>query len=225
LIANSPVSVPGIPPLEWIFRGMKVYDFDPHLLRNTIPIIGKKELEKDGGNLPLVIKWILDDPDKRDAFLGLVRDILPFVDDFAVEKFMDSSLLLKIREVNSGGRYFPAAMLSDGTINIAAIILALFFEERPVIVIEEPERNIHPYLIGKLSGMLQDAATRKQVIVTTHNPEMVKYVGINDLLLIARDREGYSRVQKPADFKEVTQFLEDEIGLDDLFVNNLLGLE
>ncbi|MBP7121291.1 MAG: AAA family ATPase, partial [Methanolinea sp.] len=31
LIMTLPVFVPGIPSLEWIFRGMKVYDFDPRL--------------------------------------------------------------------------------------------------------------------------------------------------------------------------------------------------
>lgn len=223
LIMNTPVAAPGIPPLEWIFRGMKVYDFDPRLFKKAVPMVGKSQLEKDGANLAIVIKSIIDDPDRREAFMGLIRDILPFVEEVAVEKFMDMSLLLKLREVYSEDKYLPASMISDGTLNIIALIIALYFEERPVTIIEEPERNIHPHLISRLVSMFKDASAKKQIIITTHNPEMVKHVDINDILLISRNREGFSEISKPAGKSEVRAFLEHEIGIEDLFIQNLLG--
>jgi predicted ATPase len=225
LIVNIPLNVPGIPPLEWIFRGIKIYDFDPRLLKKAAPMLGKTELEKDGSNLAIVVKGICEDPERKIAFLNLVRDMLPFVDDIAVEKFLDMSLFMKVREVYSGNKYIPASMISDGTINITALIVALFFEERPVTIIEEPERNIHPALISKLVAVLKDASKRKQIIVTTHNPEMVKHVNIEDITLITRDREGFSHLSRPVDKKEVRTFLEHEIGIDELFIQGLLGLE
>jgi len=225
LIMNLSLPVPGIPPLERIFRGMKVYDFDPWLLKRAVPIMGKTELEKDGSNLAIVIKNILEDPAKKSEFLTLIHDILPFVDEVAVEKFMDMSLFLKLREVYSRNKYLPASMVSDGTINIMALIIALYFEKRPVTVIEEPERNIHPYLIGKLIEMLKDASRTKQIIITTHNPEMVKHAKLDDILLISRDRDGFSRVVRPGTKTEIRTFLEHEIGIEDLFIQNLLGLE
>ncbi|MCU0631418.1 MAG: AAA family ATPase [Methanolinea sp.] len=225
LIMTLPLFVPGIPSLEWIFRGMKVYDFDPRLLKRAVPIMGKTDLEKDGSNLAIVIKKILDDPAKKETFTRLLRDVLPFVDDVAVEKFMDMSMFLKLREIYSKEKYLPASMISDGTINICALLIALYFEERPVTIIEEPERNIHPYLISRLVEMLKDASRSKQVIVTTHNPEMVKHVDIQDILLISRDSEGFSRLTRPANKKEIREFLEDEIGIEELFIQNLLGME
>jgi predicted ATPase len=225
LIVNTPVTVPGIPPLEWIFRGIKVYDFDPRLLKKAAPMVGKTELEKDGSNLAIVVKGITENAEKKSSFLNLMRDMLPFVNDIAVEKFLDMSLFLKLREVFSGNKYIPASMISDGTINIAALIIALYFEERRVTIIEEPERNIHPALIAKLVAMLKDASLHKQIIVTTHNPEMVKHVSIEDITLISRDKDGFSRLTKPTDKKEVRIFLEHEIGIDELFIQGLLGLE
>ncbi|MEI6293427.1 MAG: AAA family ATPase [Methanomicrobiales archaeon] len=225
LIANIPMNVPGIPPLEWIFRGIKIYDFDPRLLKKAAPMLGKTELEKDGSNLAIVVKGICEDPERKNAFLNLVRDMLPFVDDIAVEKFLDMSLFMKVKEVYSVNKYIPASMVSDGTINIAALIVALFFEERPVTIIEEPERNIHPALISKLVAMLKDASQWKQIIVTTHNPEMVKHVNIEDITLITRDKEGFSHLSRPVDKQEVRTFLEHEIGIDELFIQDLLGLE
>jgi len=225
LIANNPVTVPGIPPLEWIFRGIKVYDFDPRLLKMAAPMAGKTELEKDGSNLAIVIKGIAEDARKKTAFLNLMRDMLPFVDDVAVEKLLDMSLFLKLKEVFGPDKYIPASMVSDGTINIAALIIALYFEERRVTIIEEPEKNIHPALIAKLVSMLKDASGRKQIIVTTHNPEMVKYVAIEDIILINRDKDGFSRLSRPRDKKEIRAFLEHEIGIDELFIQGLLNFE
>ncbi|MDH7491879.1 MAG: AAA family ATPase [Methanolinea sp.] len=225
LIMTVPLFIPGVPSLEWIFRGMKVYDFDPRLLKRAVPIMGKTDLEKDGSNLAIVIKKIIDDPARRTLFSQLLHEVLPFVDDVEVEKFMDMSMFLKLKEVYNREKYLPASMVSDGTINICAIIIALYFEERPVTIIEEPERNIHPYLISKLVEMLKDASRNKQVIVTTHNPEMLKHVSIDDLLLITRDRDGFSNVSRPANRQEIQEFLEQEIGIEDLFIQNLLGLE
>lgn len=225
LIMNLPISVPGIPPIEWIFRGMKVFDFDPRLLKRAVPIMGKTELEKDGSNLAIVIKNILEDPVKKTEFFRLIKEMVPFVDEIAVEKFMDMSLFLKIKEIYSKNKFLPASMISDGTINILALIIALYFEQRPVTIIEEPERNIHPFLISKLVEMLMDASSSKQIIVTTHNPEMVKQVAIEDILLISRDREGFSRLSRPFTRKEIRTFLEHEIGIEDLFIQNLLGME
>jgi len=220
-----PLFIPGIPSLEWIFRGMKVYDFDPRLLKRAVPIMGKTDLEKDGSNLAIVIKKIIEDPGRKDLFTRLLHEVLPFVDDVAVEKFMDMSMFLKMREVYNRERYLPASMVSDGTINICAILIALYFEERPVTIIEEPERNIHPYLISKLVEMLKDASQKKQVLVTTHNPEMLKHVNVEDILLITRDPEGFSKASRPANRQEIREFLAQEIGIEDLFVQNLLGLE
>jgi predicted ATPase len=225
LILNTPLNVPGIPPLEWIFRGVKVYDFDPRLPKKAVPMVGKTELEKDAANLAIVIKKIIEDPEKKVAFSNLLRDMIPFIDDVAVEKFMDMSLFFTIRETYSGTHYIPATLISDGTMNITALIVALFFEERPVTIIEEPEKNIHPRLISKVVDLLRDASRKKQVIVTTHNPELIKNAGIGEIILISRDREGFSHLSKPSDREAVRTFLEQEIGIEELFVQDLLGYE
>jgi hypothetical protein len=53
---------------------------------------------------------------------------------------------------------------------------------------------------------------------------VVKHASIEDLLLISRDTEGFSVVSRPADKEEVRTFLENEIGIEELYIQNLLGL-
>jgi predicted ATPase len=102
------------------------------------------------------------------------------------------------------------------------LIVALFFENKPFAIYEEPERNIHPHLISRVVNMLKDASRNNQIIITTHNPQIVKFADIDDLLLISRNNEGYSSISRPSENAEVKEFLEDELGIEELYVDNLL---
>jgi predicted ATPase len=209
---------------EKFFDKLAVYDIDPKLPKKGITITGKRDLEEDGSNLALVVKNITEDPDKKRKFSNLLRDVLPFVDDFSVKKFMDVSLILTMRERYAKTLDLPASSLSDGTITIFALIIALYFEDKPFTIIEEPVSHIHPFLISRVMAMMKESSTRKQVLITTHSTEVVKHASIEDILLISRDSEGFSIISRPADKKEVRTFLENEIGIDELYLQNLLGL-
>ena len=210
-------------PLEETFGDISIYDFDPKLPKKGTPITGKAELEEDGSNLSIVIKNILENKEEKRKLFNFVKDLLPFIDKLGVEKFADKSLLFKLREIYSKKQDLPASLISDGTINIIALILALYFEEEPLTIIEEPGRNMHPYLIGRVIEMMKDASQKKQIIVTTHNPEIVKSAGLENLFLVGRDREGFSTISRPGEKEQVKIFLKNELGIEDLYLQNLLG--
>jgi len=201
---------------------ISTYDFDPKLPKKSAPITGMADLEEDGRNLSIVLKNIASNKENKRKFINLITDLLPFVQDIKVENLTDKSLLFKLKEIYSQKEYIPASLISDGTINIAALIIALYFDRKTLTIIEEPERNIHPHLISRVINMMKDASRNKQIIVTTHNPEMVRHADINDILLISRDEEGFSHISNPMDKQETRIFLENEMGLADLFVDNLL---
>jgi predicted ATPase len=213
-----------IPPLKEIFSDISIYDFDPKLPKKATPITVKVELEEDGSNLPIVLKNITENEEKKRKLFNLVKDLLPFISNLDVEKFADKSLLFKLQEIYFKNQYLPASLISDGTINITALIVALYFENKPLTIIEEPERNIHPHLISKLVDMMKDASQKKQIIVTTHNPEMVKYAGLDNILLASRDETGFSTVSRPVDKEGVKTFLSNEIGIEELYIQDLLGV-
>ncbi len=204
--------------------GISTYDFDPRLSKKAQTITGKVELEEDGSNLAIVLKNIMRSGNNRRKLFNLLQETLPFVNNLTVETFADKSLIFKLRESYSGRKFLPASLLSDGTINITALITALYFGEKPSIIIEEPDRNVHPYLISRIVSMMKEASKTKQIIITTHNPQIVKYVDIKDILLISRNRQGLSSIHQPSESKEINTFLKNEIGIDELFVQNLMGV-
>jgi predicted ATPase len=213
-----------LPHVEKFFDRIAVYDIDPKLSKKGVVITGKSELEEDAGNLALVIKAMIENPEKKRKLTNLIRDVLPFVEDFSVQKFMDVSFILTMRERYAKSQDLPASSLSDGTITLFALIIALYFENKPFVIIEEPVNHIHPFLISRVISMMKEASAHKQLMVTTHSTEVVKHTALEDILLISRDSEGFSIVSRPADKEEVRTFLENEIGIDELYVQNLLGI-
>lgn len=210
--------------LGMIFEDISIYDFNPREPKKAVPITGKTELEENGSNLAIVLKNIIEGKETKRKFLNLIRDTLFFIDGVGVEKLADRSLSFKLREIYSKEQFLPAFLLSDGTINLTALIIALYFEEKPLIIVEEPERNIHPHLISKVVGMAREASQTKQIILTTHNSEVVKHTELENLLLIYRDKEGFSNISRPYEKEAVRAFLENEIGVEELYVQNLLGI-
>ena len=209
---------------EKFFDRITVYDIDPKLTKKGVAITGKRELEEDAGNLALVLKNIIGDPEKKRKFSNLLRDVLPFIEDFSVEKFMDISLVLTLREKYTKNHDLPSPSLSDGTMMIFALIIALYFEDKPFIIIEEPVTHIHPFLVARVISMMKESSKKKQVMITTHTTEVVKHASLEHLLLISRDSEGFSVLSRPADKEEVRTFLENEIGIEELYVQNLLSM-
>ncbi len=222
LLENKSVLNFIIPPFGENFEKMSFYDFDPKLSKKAVPVTGKIELEEDGKNLPIALKNLLDDKDNEEMFLKYMKDVLPLIKRLETENFEDMSVILKLLESDSK-QFLPAPFISDGTLNITALIVALYFEEGPLAVIEEPERNIHPHLISKIISMMEEASEDKQIIVTTHNPEIIKHIDLKEILIISRDKNHFSNISRPYEKEDIKTFLENDIGIDKLYIRNLLG--
>ena len=68
----------------------------------------------------------------------------------------------------------PAQRLSDGTLRFLALAAILLQPDPPpLICLEEPELGMHPDMIRMVAGMLTDASTKTQLIVTTHSEHLL----------------------------------------------------
>lgn len=209
--------------LPMYFLDFSIYDFELKKAKQSTPITGKMQLEENGENLALVLKNILADKEKQRQFSNLLTDILPFIKGLNTEKFYDKSLSFKIQEIYNASSHLPSSLLSDGTIAVTAIIVALFFEHKNLAIFEEPEHGVHPALIAKLMQNFYDASEKKQVIITTHSPEILKHIkNLDDLLFVSRNEKGFGQITKPIEQEMVKAFLENELGIDQLFTQNLL---
>lgn len=205
----------------WPFGEIRTFYFDPRESKIARSPLGRG-LGEHGENLPLALREVLKSGEK-DKFLSLLHYLLSFVEDADVERFTDGSFAFKLKERHLDG-FLPSPYVSDGTVQILCLLLALYFSQGTTVIIEEPERNIHASLLSRVVEMMKEVGEERQVIVTTHNPEFVKYAGLESLLLIHRDVQGFSQITRPSEREKVKRFLREEIGLDELFVRNLLNI-
>ncbi len=213
------------PSLSQILQKIATYDFDPKLPKKAITLPGKKELDENGHNLALILKDLAENPEEYNEFLRYLTEVIPYIERIEASNLSDQQLYLQSFETRQPTKPIPGSLLSDGTINITAIILALYFEKKSVMVLEEPERNIHPYLMASLIHMIKDASEHKQIFITTHHPEIVKHANIDELMLVSRDSNGFSTISKPSENEEVKTFLKNEIGIEELYIQNFLNLD
>jgi predicted ATPase len=92
----------------------------------------------------------------------------------------------------------PASRLSEGTMRFLCLIAILCHPEPPSLVcLEEPELSLHPDIIPTAAEMLVDAASRTQIIVTTHSETLVSSLSDKpDAVLVCERDEGGSHLRR-----------------------------
>lgn len=202
------------------YSSIGIYDFIPKSIKSAIHTTGNATLDEDGGNINIILQNILQDEEKRRTFMNLVRYVLPFIDDVEIEVPRNGLAMPIIRENYSEKFRLPAEFFSDGTATVIAIIVALFFEENSIVVIEEPERYVHPAIMDKLATLFEDAARTKKVVVTTHSPDLIRHLKPEHVQLVSRDKDHFTQIRRVTEDEEIKSFLAGEMQLDDLMVNN-----
>jgi len=207
------------------FRGIVAYDFDVRAMKRPARLEARSRLEESGENLAVTLRELFRSREQRRTFHRMLQQFLPGVQGVSVQVGAEKSISYSLREQHLGQQRLPSYRLSDGTVELMALIVALYFTPAQLLIIEEPDRHLHPALIERLMNHLKETAWRRQILVTTHNPEMVRHTPLESLLLVQRDREGFSQITRPSENAHVKHFLQHELGLHELFVNNLLGVK
>jgi predicted ATPase len=122
-------------------------------------------------------------------------------------------------------RALSPASISDGTIRLLTLLVATCWSARnsSLLVIEEPENNLHPHLCEQLVALFRTTSETRQVIVTTHNPGFLDYLEPNELLLCERDEETTFTQLIPAANRENVDLFRLKYTLGDLWVQGMLG--
>lgn len=159
---------------EWLqqLRVYQQWSFGPESKARQFQPVNQlaERLNPDGSNLGLVLKRLQGHGETRERLVSYVRRAYPALRDFDVKLF-EGALQVVAREE---GFDIPASRLSDGTLRWLTLCLLLCDPKPPpLLCLDEPEMGLHPDLLRHLAELLQEAAQRTQLIVTTHSEELV----------------------------------------------------
>ncbi len=79
------------------------------------------------------------------------------------------------------GTWLKWNQLSDGTRRIFDIIYQVTRNGSILVLIEEPENGVHPDQLYKLMDFFKEQAREKQIIITTHSPEVLNILEKDEL--------------------------------------------
>jgi len=178
-------------PLVHALQQISIYSIFPDTLRAPQKYSPVKPMDRHGSSWASILK---DQP--RDSWKPeLVSALQTLTGDTEDIKVVPAAgyLVVQFRHTspNRKPKWFNATQESDGTLRIAGIVTALLQEPPvPMIGIEEPELTVHPGAIPLLYDFLKQASQRSQVIVTTHSPELLDRVDVEDVRVVLRDQDG-----------------------------------
>lgn len=168
-------------PLVRVLSGVRAYSIDPATLRgNSAPDDGLSLLQ-DGSNAASVIRAVQQrSQGDFEAICELLSATLPYpVRVRPVQR--GPGLSLEFQQGGAETVTFDSSSMSEGTLHLLGMLLVLFQSSTPsLILLEEPEAWVHPGALGVVLDILQAAAGRTQVIVTTHSPEVLDAKWIED---------------------------------------------
>jgi len=191
-----------IPPFQRGLSSIAVYH-DFHTNKDASvrqPAVSRmeKRVDPDGQNLISVMHTLYTgDRDFKKDINSAMR--AAFGDDFDELVFppaSDQRIQMRIRW-KSLKREQSAAELSDGTLRFLFLLTVMASPSpAPIIAIDEPETGLHPSMLPLVAEYAVDAATRSQVILTTHSPQFLDaFVGTTPTTTVAKWENGETILQ------------------------------
>ena len=174
---------------EWAFGRSAVFR-EPQKadMRNDL-------LEEDFSNLGLFLNRLKTRfPVAKKAILAGLKDLYEGISDFDV--LIEGGTVQVF--FTEGDFVIPATRLSDGTLRYLCLLAILCDPEPPpLICIEEPELGLHPDILPKVADLLRSAATRTQLVVTTHSDILVDAMTETpECVVVCAKEEGRTTMQR-----------------------------
>lgn len=149
-------------------------------------------LEPEGGNLGTVLHDILTRGQYQavaEQMRQIARAAYPFIEDIFAETTFGTPPQILVRVRESGcNRMMELWELSDGVLRFLCLTAALLSPTlSPVVLVDEPESGLHPGLLPVVADLIKLASESRQVIITTHSPELLNRFTLDEVAVIRRE--------------------------------------
>jgi predicted ATPase len=196
---------------------------DSAKVKQTGDLEDNRFLKPDARNLAAFLYRLEQNyQDHFDNIQDAIRLVAPFFDRFNLHPSELNPDKIRLEWLEKGSdSYFNASVLSDGTLRFICMATLLLQPNLPsVILVDEPELGLHPSAISVLANLLQSAAKRTQVLISTQSVTLVNHFEPQDVVVVERE-EGQS-VFRRLDKADMTNWLDD-YSLGDLWEKNVIG--
>ena len=179
----------------------------------------QERLSKKGDNLSNVIQFLREQHSERlEEILKRLSERVPLLENILAEEMGDGRLLLKVKDAPFKDPIL-AKYASDGTLKLLAYLTVLHDPDPPKLIgIEEPENQLHPQLLPQLAEECHLASARTQLMVTTHSPYFVDGLKPEEVWVLYREENGYTKAIRASQMPRVNDFVDSGALLGNLWM-------
>lgn len=182
-------------------------------------------LRPDGANLAAYLYRLREQfPEYYLRIVDTVRLVAPFFADFQLRPNPLDQNSIQLEWHEKGGDFpFLGHHLSDGSLRFICLATVLLQPDElmpATILFDEPELGLHPYAIELLASLMQQAAIKHQLIVSTQSIELLNQFEARHVIVV--DREDDQSTFKRLDEAQLSAWL-DEYSLGELWKRNVFG--
>jgi predicted ATPase len=163
-----------------------------------------EHLSTDGDNLVQVAQYLFENHGHVFVkMLAAMRNRVPGVSKVEAHSLEDGSLVLRFQD-GSFKDPFVDRFVSDGAIKMFAYLVLLYDPRpHPLLCVEEPENQLYPALLGELAEEFRAYSRKRkgggQVLVSTHSPDFLNAVNLDEVYWLAKGEDGYTTAQRASD--------------------------
>lgn len=199
-------AVSGLAVYPFFRIGAAWIDPDGATTRLPQPAQPGARLEPTGANLTSALFSLKEDEESWALLLEATRLAFPSFRGLDLRAVAKGTLALTWLEEDAR---FEASELSDGTIQYLALCCALLQRGSAAILIDEPEKHLHPRALHRIVGLAQSVSSRQPVILATQSDALISMLDETPEAVVVAQREGAeARLFRP-DLDELRRWLED----------------
>ena len=172
-------------PVYDFLTSMRFYSIVPIRLRELQEPDAGDFLKRDGSNAAAVLKRLQEETQGNGHYDRVCRLLSRVVDGIKKVEYRDLGQKETLQFKQDVGLEHPwtfnALNMSDGTLRVLGLLLAVY-QPGPysVVAVEEPEATVNPAVAEVVVEVLMDAAKQKQVVLTSHSPDILDYKELTD---------------------------------------------
>ena len=171
----------------------------PNTLRTPSRPDTERMLKESGQNWASVLKALRKTQRGRQALervMEMMQVVMPTLQEVNVKSaggFLVPQFRVKDDE-RSNAHDFDPVQLSDGTLRILGILLALYqTPPPPFLALEEPEQTVNPAILATLSEAFREVSEHTQLFITSHSPHLVDYFDPDEIRVVSM-KQGKTQV-------------------------------
>jgi predicted ATPase len=206
LYLASAANLPVFRPVYDALVTMSFYNLNPAVMRGIAKPDPRTLLARSGSNIATAVQHLSQhDPAAKEVVEQYLRVIVPGIVSVDAEQLgsrPDLDLQFKLAAPGEL-QHFSSEAMSDGTLRALGVLVAGFQPGqrslRSLVGIEEPESAVHPSAGAVLRDAVQEAAERRQIVLTTHSPDLLDDAEIDPDSVLAVDAVDGRTVVGPPD--------------------------